>query len=64
ERKVFETQPVEASHGWNNSLKTVPLKFSLNLDNLPPGKYVCQVSVLDPTVGKAAFWRSPIAILP
>ncbi len=64
ESKVFETQPVQAAHGWNNSLKTMPLKFSLNLDSLPPGKYVCQVSVLDPAVEKAAFWRSPIAILP
>jgi hypothetical protein len=31
---------------------------------LQPGKYTCQVSVLDPAGQKFAFWRAPIALLP
>jgi hypothetical protein len=64
ESKVFETQPVKAAEGRNNLLKTVPLKLSFSLDKLPPGKYDCQLSVLDPAAQKAVFWRSPIAIVP
>jgi hypothetical protein len=41
--EAFETQPVEV--GLNNRLKTMPLQFSIALNNLPPGKYDCQVSV-------------------
>jgi hypothetical protein len=62
--KVFETQPIKATAGWNNRLRTMPLQFSISLTNLPPGKYDCQVSVLDPTGQKAAFWRAPIVIVP
>jgi hypothetical protein len=29
---------------------------------LKPGQYDCQVTVLDPASGKAAFWRAPIVI--
>ena len=47
-----------------NRLKTVPLKFSLALGKLPPGKYNCQVTVLDPTSQKAAFWQAPVMLVP
>jgi hypothetical protein len=36
----------------------------LPLDKLPPGQYDCQVTVLDPTGQKAAFWQAPIVIIP
>ncbi len=62
--KVFETQPLPVSEGLNNKLKTVPLKFSLSLGQLPPGEYNCQVTVLDPTGQKAAFWQAPIMLIP
>ena len=41
----------------SDSLKTVPLRFSFPLRKLPPGEYDCQVTVLDPTGQKAAFWQ-------
>ena len=44
----------------NNSLKTMPLRFSIGLNPLPPGDYDCQVTVLDPTGQKSAFWQAPI----
>ncbi len=61
--KVFETPPREVSDGLNNRLKTMPLRFDLSLDPLPPGAYNCQVTVLDPTGLKAAFWQAPIMIV-
>lgn len=62
--KAFETQPMKLTDGLNNRLKTMPLKFSLSLGTLSPGKYDCQVTVLDPTGQKAAFWQAPVVLVP
>ncbi len=62
--KAFETAPLPATEGVNNRLKTIPLQFSLPLNKLPPGEYVCQVTVLEPAANKAAFWQSPVMVLP
>jgi VWFA-related protein len=62
--KAFETSPLPVTEAVNNSLKTVPLKFALSLDKLTPGKYNCQVTVLDPTEQKAAFWQAPVLLVP
>jgi hypothetical protein len=64
QKKIFETQPVEVTSAGNNRLKTIPVTFSVNLNKIPPGKYDCQVSVLDHTGQKVAFWRAPIAVVP
>ena len=50
--------------GFNNRLKTMPLSFSIALNQLPPGEYDCQVTVLDPTGQKAAFWQAPVMLVP
>jgi hypothetical protein len=62
--KVFETQPMEVVDGLNNRLKTMPLSFTVTLDQLPVGKYDFQVTVLDPTRQKATFWRAPVMVVP
>ncbi len=62
--KAFETQPMEVTAGMNNRLKTMPLNFSIAIKQLPPGDYNCQVTVLDPTGQKAAFWRAPVVLVP
>ena len=62
--KAFETPPVEASDALNNRLKTLPLKFRFALDKLGAGEYTCQVTVLDPTAAKAAFWQAPVLLVP
>src|SRR5579863_1831007 len=62
--KALETQPTEVAAGLNNRLKTVPLNFSIALNQLPPGQYDCQVTVLDPTGQKGSFWRAPVTIVP
>ncbi|MBI4875764.1 MAG: VWA domain-containing protein [Acidobacteria bacterium] len=60
--KAFETPPLTATEALNNRLKTVPLKFGIALAKLPPGRYTCQVTVLDPKARKAAFWQAPILL--
>ena len=55
---------MEVTEGMNNRLKTMPLSFSIPLDQLAPGKYECQVTVLDPTGQKGAFWRAPVMLVP
>jgi VWFA-related protein len=61
--KVFETQPRSVTDAMSNRLKTMPLRFDLTLDQLSPGAYNCQVTVLDPTGQKAAFWQAPIVVV-
>jgi len=40
-------------------------RFSLDeLENLTPRRYDCQVTVLEPTGQKAAFWQAPIVVVP
>src|SRR6266481_979248 len=62
--KAFETQPIEVTGGLNNRLNTMPLSFSIALSQLAPGKYDCQVTVLDPTGQKGAFWQAPVMLVP
>ena len=64
--KVMETPPVKVTEGLDlkSSAKPLPLKFNFALSKLKPGEYNCQVTVLDPTTQKAAFWRAPIMIIP
>jgi len=61
--KVFETHPTEITSAMSNSLKTMPVRFSIGLAPLPPGEYDCQVTVLDPTGGKSAYWISGITLV-
>jgi hypothetical protein len=62
--KVFETQPAAVQAGPVSRLGMVPLSFSIALNQLPPGEYDCQVTVLNPTVQKATFWQTPIMLVP
>ena len=62
--KVFETQPVPIVDGLNPPSKAVPIRLSVPLASLPPGRYDCQVTVLEPMGQKVAFWQAPIAVVP
>jgi len=62
--KALETPPVKLTESWNNRLKTMPLQFNIPLNSLAPGEYQCQVNVIDPSGGKAAFWQAPVVIVP
>ena len=50
--------------GLDPKTKAVPLQFTVPLTGFAPGRYECQVSVLDPAGAKATFWRAPIVIIP
>jgi hypothetical protein len=63
QKKAFESQPIQVSNGLDNRLKTTPLEFNIALNSLSPGKYDCQVTVLDPTGQKAAFWQAPVMVV-
>ncbi len=62
--KTFETQPMEMTTGLNNRLQTMPFSFIIPLGQVPPGEYDCQISVLDPTGKKAAFWQAQVKVIP
>ena len=62
--KVFETQPMAVTRASTSRLGTVPLSFSIGLNQLPAGQYDCQVTVLDPTATKGTFWQAPIMVVP
>jgi VWFA-related protein len=62
--QVFETPPTVIIPNAASRLGTMPLTFNLGLNGLPPGKYDCQVTVLDPKNKKANFWRAPILLVP
>jgi VWFA-related protein len=62
--KAFETAPLKITAGLNEKSKAVPVAFSVPLGKLQPGRYTCQVSVLDPSARKFAVWRSPVVLLP
>src|SRR5206468_10855620 len=64
EVKAFETTPLAITDGLDPKTKAVPLRFSLALESLTPGRYDCQVTVLDATAQKVAFWRAPIVVVP
>jgi VWFA-related protein len=61
--KVFESAPQAVVPGAETKSKAVPLRFTLSLDTIQPGNYDCQITVLDPTGQKAAFWQAPIVVI-
>ncbi len=62
--KVMETPPVKVSEGMDPKSKMLPIKLAFPLAKLRPGEYNCQVTVLNPTTQKAAFWQAPVMMIP
>jgi VWFA-related protein len=62
--KAFETAPLSVTGGWDPKTKAVPIRFSVPLEQFAPGRYECQLSILEPTAQKVVFWRAPIVIVP
>jgi VWFA-related protein len=62
--KAFETQPIAVTAGVARTSRAIPIRFSIPLRDLAPGRYDWQVSVIEPAGGKAGFWQTPIAIVP
>ncbi|MEO5924034.1 MAG: VWA domain-containing protein [Bryobacteraceae bacterium] len=62
--KAFETTPLEIHDGLDPLSKAVPVRFSVPLSGLEPGRYTCQVLVLNPTTQKFSAQRVAIILLP
>lgn len=62
--EVFKTAPIAVEPNATTRLGVVPLSFDFSANRLAPGRYDCQVTVLDPAASKATFWRAPIVIAP
>jgi len=59
--KTLQSEPIEAKDV-SGKLNTIQLQFAIPLQNLAPGRYDCQVTVLDPSGQKASFWQAPVVI--
>ncbi len=62
--KAFETPPIKLLTDTGSKLKTVPVRFDVPLNSLAPGEYTCQVTLLNPSGQKAAFWQSTVMLVP
>jgi VWFA-related protein len=62
--KVYESQPVTVTDGVHRTSKAVPVRLTIPLTSLSPGRYDWQVTIIDPTGHKAAFWQTAVAIVP
>jgi hypothetical protein len=60
--KVFETEAI-GLEVWDPKTKAVPIRLTIPAGQLAAGAYDCQISVLDPTGNRAAFWRAPVRIV-
>jgi VWFA-related protein len=63
EEKVFESPAYTVTEGMDPKSKAVPFKLTLPLEPLAPGEYTCQVTILDPTDQKVAFWQTSVKIV-
>ena len=61
--KVFEAPMEVAKEPFKDQAKVQPIELSIPLKSLEPGRYICQVSVIDAQSQKVAFWRAPMAVL-
>ena len=62
-KKAFESAPIAATPEADSRLGVTPLSFQIGLGNLAPGEYQCQVTVLDPSGHRVAFWVNPIMLV-
>ncbi|MBI3280424.1 MAG: VWA domain-containing protein [Acidobacteria bacterium] len=61
-RKVFESEPVRAAAAIANRPGAVPLRFQVPLEKLRPGRYIAQVTVVDPAGQRFAVARTPLVV--
>jgi len=61
--KAFESAPVRQTKVKSGHPGTLAFEFQLPLANIPPGQYVCQVSVIDEQARKFGFARSPLVVM-
>ena len=60
--KAFEVGPLEATELADTRPEAVPVKFQVPLKDLAPGRYICQINVIDEVGRKFAFPRAPLVV--
>jgi VWFA-related protein len=60
--KAFEVAPIEATELATTRPNTVPVQLQVPLKGLAPGRYTCQINVVDEVGRKFAFPRSPLMV--
>ena len=60
--KAFEVAPIEATELATTRPNTVPVQLQVPLKGLAPGRYMCQINVIDEVGRKFAFPRSPLVV--
>jgi VWFA-related protein len=61
--KSFESAPVRVTKPKSGRANTLAFEFQMPLENIPPGRYTCQVSVIDEQARKFGFARAPLVVL-
>ena len=61
--KAFEVGPVDATHLAATRPGAVPVQIQVPLKDLAPGRYICQIDVIDQLGRKFAFPRTPLVVL-
>jgi len=64
QKKVFESPPVRANRLTENREGTLPVWLQVPVSNFKPGRYDCQVNLIDEFGRKFAFPRTSVAVLP
>jgi VWFA-related protein len=64
DRKVFETPSASASRLAAQRFSTLPVWLKLKVNDLKPGRYQCQINLIDEFGHKFAFPRTAVAVVP
>ncbi len=62
--KAFQSPAVRLSETAPGRPGVLPVRFQAPLEKLTPGRYVCQVSLVDEVGRRFAFPRAPLVVLP
>lgn len=60
---ALQTGPIAVTAISGTRLGVIPINFQIGLGTLAPGQYRCEVTVLDPTGHRAAFWQGPFMLM-
>ena len=62
-KKAFESKPLAATPEVGSRLGVTPFSFHLGVGDVAPGRYDCQITVLDPAGKRVAFWVNPVMLV-
>jgi hypothetical protein len=60
--KVMDSEAIQAAASTESRLGAVTIDLKVGIAKLSPGEYQYQVTVLDPSRKRAAFWQGPVAV--